>query len=59
MERYMDEHRWYVSKFGLSEQKRKRIEELQEQIRALPPHSPEEEAEIDEMHEEWLRNHPA
>ena len=32
----MDEHSWYVSKFGLSEPYRKRIDGFLEQIRALP-----------------------
>ena len=48
----MNEHLWYVNVFGLSPQLRKRLKELQEQLDTLPPKSPEEEAEIEEMHEE-------
>jgi hypothetical protein len=36
MKCYMDEHSWYVSKFGLSEPYRKKIEGFREQMRALP-----------------------
>ena len=39
MERLMKEHVWYVNKFGLSPQTRRKIEESLERIRALPTSS--------------------
>jgi integrase/recombinase XerD len=36
LRRYIDEHSWYVNRFGLSEPYRKKIEEFREKLKDLP-----------------------
>ena len=45
--RLINEHKWYVNKFGLSEPTRKKTGEIQEQLRALPPADVEDYYEDD------------